>query len=148
MPTLEAVARTDAGLASVLRIAVMRLRRRLTNERHPDNTLSIGAMSVLSALYPDGEETLGSLAARERVQPPSMTRTVNCLVEGGYVERRPSDTDRRVVLVSITPLGASTVKSDRARRDQWLTDRFAELTPDERAILRKAVPIMEKLANA
>ena len=37
MPTVENVARTDAGLASELRVSVMRLRRRLAVERHPDN---------------------------------------------------------------------------------------------------------------
>ncbi len=35
MPTVEKVARTDAGLASELRMSVMRLRRRLANERDP-----------------------------------------------------------------------------------------------------------------
>lgn len=148
MPTVETIAKTDAGLAAVLRIAVMRLRRRLANERHPANTLSLGAMAVLSALYPDGEATLGDLASRERVQPPSMTRTVNCLEEGGYVVRRPSETDRRQVLVAITPQGAATVRADRARRDVWLTDRFAELAPEELDIVRKAAPILEKIANS
>lgn len=148
MPTVETIARTDAGLASVLRISVMRLRRRLANERHPANDLSLGSMAVLAALYPDDEATLGDLAARERVQPPSMTRTVNCLEEGGYVVRRQGDTDRRQVLVAITAKGRDTVRADRARREVWLTDRFAELTTEEIDILRKAAPILEKLANS
>lgn len=140
-------ARTDAGLASVLRFAVMRLRRRLAVERDPANDLSMGAMAVLGALYTHGETTVGELAARERVQPPSMTRTVNALVEGGYVERRPGEADRRQVHVAITPLGAETVKADRARRDEWLARRLAALTPDERAVLRQAAPILEKIAT-
>ena len=49
MPTVEKVARTDAGLASELRMSVMRLRRRLANERDPDNDLSIAIMAVLGA---------------------------------------------------------------------------------------------------
>src|SRR5690242_11969183 len=108
MATVETITKTYAGLASVLRISVMRLRRRLTNERHPENDLSLGSMAVLAALYPDGEATLGDLAARERVQPPSMTRTVNCLEEGGYVVRRQGEADRRQVLVAITPRGRDT----------------------------------------
>ena len=50
MPTVEMAARSDAGLASELRLSVMRLRRRLSNERHPDNPLSMGAMAVLGSL--------------------------------------------------------------------------------------------------
>ena len=147
MPTLENIARTDAGLASVLRISVMRLRRRLANERHPSNVLSLGSMAVLGALVANGETTLGELAARERVQPPSMTRTVNFLEEGGYVTRRPGDSDRRQVLVSITEKGRKTVKADRASRDAWLAQRLSELSPDEIDVIRRAAPILERIAS-
>ena len=50
MPTVESAVRSDAGLASELRLSVMRLRRRLRHERHPDNELSLGAMAVLGSL--------------------------------------------------------------------------------------------------
>ncbi len=55
MPTVEMASRTDAGLASELRLSVMRLRRRLSNERHPDNALSMGAMAVLGCLFRNGD---------------------------------------------------------------------------------------------
>jgi DNA-binding MarR family transcriptional regulator len=141
------VSRTDAGLASVLRVSVMRLRRRLVAERDPANDLSIGQMAVLGALLKADELTVGELAARERVQPPSMTRTVTCLVDGGYAERRSGAADRRQVLVALTEKGRATVKADRARRDEWLARRLAALTPAERAVLREAAPILEKLAT-
>ena len=136
----------DSGLAPSLRVAVMRLRRRLASERDPHNDLSLSAMTVLGGLFKEGEMTLGQLADREKVQPPSMTRTVNCLEEGGYVTRRQSATDKRQVLVAITDHGRETVLADRARRDAWLSLRLAGLTAREREILRDAAPILEKLA--
>lgn len=147
MPTVEKVARTDAGLASELRLSVMRLRRRLAVERHPDNELSMNAMAVLGALHRFGDLTVGDLAAREKVQPPSMTRTVNCLVDGGHATRRRHETDGRQVVVVLTDSGRATVLSDRARRDEWLATRLRELTPAERAVLRSAAPILERLAS-
>jgi DNA-binding MarR family transcriptional regulator len=147
MPTVEKVARTDAGLASELRLSVMRLRRRLATERHPDNELSMNAMAVLGALHRHGELTVGELAKIEMVQPPSMTRTVNCVVDGGFASRRPHDTDGRQVLVELTDRGRTTLLADRARRDEWLTQRLRDLTPDERAVLRRAAPILERLAS-
>ena len=105
MPTVEKVARTDAGLASELRTSVMRLRRRLANERDPANDLSIPVMAVLGALFRYGELTVGELAALERVQPPTMTRKVTFLEEGGFVSRRAHETDGRVVVVTLTDLG-------------------------------------------
>jgi DNA-binding MarR family transcriptional regulator len=147
MPTVELGARTDAGLASELRLSVMRLRRRLANERHPDNPLSMGAMAVLGCLNRHGDLTVGELAAHERVQPPSMTRTVNCLEQGGYVVRRRHDTDGRQVVVELSARGRETLLADRARRDAWLARRLRKLTPDERDVLRRAAPILERLAS-
>ncbi|MGZ4437892.1 MAG: MarR family winged helix-turn-helix transcriptional regulator [Nocardioidaceae bacterium] len=137
----------DAGLASELRLSVMRLRRRLVGERDPENELSIGSMAVLAGLEVNGDMTLGALAQRERVQPPSMTRTVNCLEEGGYISRLPSETDRRQVVISLTDKGLRTVHADRARRTEWLACRLGELTDTERATLRAAAPILERIAN-
>lgn len=148
VPTVEKAARTDAGLASQLRLSVMRLRRRLAHERHPDNELSLGAMAVLGSLYRHGELTVGALATLERVQPPSMTRTVKCLEEGGHVSRRPHDTDGRQVVVALTETGTTTVVADRRSRDAWLARRLSDLTPRERAVLREAAPILERLSTS
>jgi DNA-binding MarR family transcriptional regulator len=148
MPTVEKVARTDSGLASALRISVMRLSRRMRSERDPAHELlPVGQLSVLGALFRNGECTVGELAAFERVQPPSMTRTVNCLEEGGYVVRRRSETDGRQVVVALSEQGRTTLAADRRRRDAWLAQRLRDLTPDERAVLRQAAPIIERLAQ-
>jgi DNA-binding MarR family transcriptional regulator len=148
-PTIEQVARTDSGLASALRISVARLSRRLRSERDPHNELlPVGQLSVLGALFRGGPCSVGELAASERVQPPSMTRTVNCLEDGGYVVRRKHATDRRQVVVALSPKGEETLAADRKLRDVWLAQRLKELTPEERNVLRKAAPLIERLAHA
>jgi DNA-binding MarR family transcriptional regulator len=147
-PTIEQVARTDSGLASAMRISVARLSRRLRSERDPTHELlPVGQLSVLGTLFRGGPSTIGQLAAEERVQPPSMTRTVNCLADGGYVVRRPHETDRRQVVVALSPQGEETLAADRKRRDAWLAQRLRELTPEERHVLRQAAPIIERLAH-
>ena len=147
MPTVQMAARSDAGLASELRLSVMRLRRRLASERHPDNSLSMGAMAVLGCLFRNGDLTVGDLAAHERIQPPSMTRIVNALEEGGFVVRRAHETDGRQVVVVLSEMGRTTLLADRARRDAWLARRLRELTTDERDTLRRAAPLLERLAT-
>jgi DNA-binding MarR family transcriptional regulator len=149
MPSVEKVARTDSGLASALRISVMRLSRRMRSERDPKSELlPVGQLSVLGALYRNGERTVGELAALERVQPPSMTRTVNCLAEGGYVVRHKRANDGRQVVVALSDKGRETIAADRRRRDAWLAQRLRELTPDELSLLRQAAPLIERLAQA
>ncbi|MDQ3615201.1 MAG: MarR family transcriptional regulator [Actinomycetota bacterium] len=147
-PSVEKIARTDAGLAAALRVSVARLTRRLRNERDPQNELSVGQLSVLGALFRNGECSIGELAAHERVQPPSMTRTVNCLETEGYLVRKPHASDGRQVMVALADKGRETLTADRRRRDAWLAQRLRELTPEERSVLRAATPILEGLAHA
>jgi DNA-binding MarR family transcriptional regulator len=104
-------------------------------------------MSVLGCLFRTGDLTVGELASHERVQPPSMTRTVNALDEGGYIVRRKHDTDGRQVVVALSEAGRATVLADRARRDAWLAQRLRDLTAEERDTLRRAAPILERLAT-
>lgn len=147
MPSPQKVARTDSGLASALRISVMRLSRRMRSERHPESELlPVGQLSVLGSLFRHGESTVGELAALERVQPPSMTRTVNCLADGGYVVRSKSATDGRQVVVTLSEQGEQMIRADRGSRDAWLAQRLRELTCDERSVLRQAAPILERLS--
>jgi DNA-binding MarR family transcriptional regulator len=147
MPAVERVARTGTGLASELRLSVMRLRRRLANEREPQNELSIASMCVLGSLHRRGDLTVGELAALERVQPPSMTRHVNALEADGFVEKHPHETDGRVVVVQITERGRERLLADRRRRDEWLARQLRELTPEERGVLRAAAPLLQRLAE-
>ena len=77
-----------------------------------------------------------------------MTRTVNCLEEGGYVVRRPHETDGRQVVAALSQQGEEILAADRKRRDVWLAQRLRELTPEERNVLRRAAPIIERLAHA
>jgi DNA-binding MarR family transcriptional regulator len=148
MPSAERVARTDSGLASALRISVARLSRRLRSERDPENELlPVSQLSVLGSLFRHGECTIGELAALERVQPPSMTRTVTGLETGGYVLRRRGETDGRQVVVALSDKGIETLTADRRRRDAWLAQRLRELSVEERTVLRQAAPILERLAQ-
>ncbi|GAA1505382.1 MarR family transcriptional regulator [Nocardioides humi] len=136
------------AVATELRFAVMRLRRRLARERHPDNDLSVSSMAVLYALNRSGDLTVGALAGREQVQPPSMTRTVTALADVGLVERCAHPSDGRQVVVRLTDEGRAVVSADVARRDRWLSRRLEELTADERDVLRRAAPLLQRLAEA
>jgi DNA-binding MarR family transcriptional regulator len=125
----------------------MRLRRRLANERDPGNDLSIASMAVLGSLFRHGDLTVGELAALERVQPPSMTRKINGLEDGGYVARRAHESDGRIVVVSLTDRGRQRVVADRRRRDEWLARQLRDLTPEDRDVLRAAAPIIQSLSE-
>jgi DNA-binding MarR family transcriptional regulator len=148
----QAVTTTDAGLATAMRISISRLARRLRVERlglgETELVLSDIQLAALAALDRHQAMTPGELADHEKVQPPSMTRVIAVLEERKLVERAPHPTDRRQVLLTATPQGRALVARVRRRREAWLAQRFQELTPEERAILRSAAPILEKLSQS
>ena len=135
-----------AALAHDLRLAVMRLSRRLRTQR-VDTTVTLTHLAALSTLKRHGPMSPGELAAHERVQPPSMTRVVVALEGMGLVTRTPHPTDGRQVVIDLTP-AAETLLTDEARaREAWLAGRLQQLSPEEREVLRDAAVIMDKLAS-
>jgi DNA-binding MarR family transcriptional regulator len=148
----SAQTRSDAGLASSLRISVGRLARRLRVERTVPGTaeplLSDTQFAALAKLERHGPMSPGELAEYEKVQPPSMTRVIATLEEYRLVTRAAHASDKRQVVLTVTAAGRDLVIKSRRRRDAWLARRLAELTPQERATLRAAAPILEKLSQS
>ncbi len=128
-----------------LRIAVMRLARRLRTERASD-ALTPSQLAVLATLIREGPKSTGAIASAERVQPPSMTRILNALLSAGMVSRTPHPEDGRLVLYAVTQQARLLVKADRERRDQWLSQRLLSLSPQEREVLDTAIPSLNRLA--
>lgn len=137
--------RTDTG--SSLRLAVLRLSRRLRQETAGSGDITPSQMSALVVLSRHGELTLGELATIERIAPPSMTRIAARLEEKGLLERRADTSDRRVARVAISPSGAELLRQSRERGDAFVSARLATLSPEEQELLAKAVPLLERLAS-
>lgn len=134
-----------AALAQDLRRALSVASRRVKAERGAAG-LPDPQFNVLALLHAHGSMTPGSLADAERIQPPSMTRTVNCLVDLGLVAKSEHPTDGRLVIVDLTEAGRAEVQETRRRRDSWLTGRLDTLTDEERTRLSGAAELLRKIA--
>lgn len=130
-------------LASELRLAVTRLARRLRQEGAEGITPS--QLSALASIEHHGPITLGDLATHERVQPPTMTRIVAALADQGLVAREVDPDDRRVARVRVTSAGRRLLARSRRRKAAYLASRLRRLDDDERLLLARAVPILERL---
>jgi DNA-binding MarR family transcriptional regulator len=135
---------TESGGA--LRLAVLRLSRRLRQETAGSAEVTPSQMSALVTLAQHGEMSLGELAAIERISPPSMTRIAVSLEEKGFLERRPDSVDRRVARVAISSAGTELLREARERGDAFVTARLALLSHEHRELLAQAVPLLERLA--
>jgi len=120
----------DRAALSELRAAVMRLARRLRNQR-VDESLSSTEMAVLGTLARCGSATPGELARKEHVQPPSMTRIVAMLEAKRLVRREPHPDDRRQVVVTRTEQAEAILaraKTLKRGTEVPRIDRWASLT--------------------
>lgn len=135
------------ALASRLRLAVVRLNRRLRAQRDIEAAVTLTQLSAMATLHRHGPLTPGELAACERVQPPSMTRVIAALAEHGFVDRSPHPTDGRQTVVALTEAGRDYVDAEVSARERWLDAQLAQLTPDERALLHRAVDIIDRIAG-
>lgn len=120
---------------------VSRLARRLDLARRDafaGQDLEGWEFDVLSALRRAGtphELSPGQLVAQTLVTSGTMTNRVDRLTQRGLVERFPSATDRRGVIVRLTPKGLRTV--DAAMESLLKSERriLSALTEDEKAAL-------------
>jgi DNA-binding MarR family transcriptional regulator len=134
-----------AALAHDLRLAVMRFTRRLRSQRL-DTSVTLTQVSALSTLKRHGPMSPGELAAHERVQPPSMTKVVVALEGKGLVTRTPHPTDGRQVVIGLTGAAEEMLATEARAREAWLAGQLQRLDPEERAVLREAAGIIDKLA--
>jgi len=134
---------TTAQLATEVRLLVGRLARRLRQEAAGGLTAS--QLSALASVERLGPLQLGDLARVEAVAPPTLTRAVARLEEGGLVRRRSDPGDRRVSLVEVTPSGRRALKDLRSARMAFLVRRLDGLSDEDRLIVGRAARILSDL---
>ncbi len=138
---------TPEDVADRVHSLAIRLLRRLRSEDVKAG-LTGPRLSALSVVVFGGPITLGDLAAAEQVRPPTMTRLVRALEAEGLVRRERDPADGRVVRVRATPKGETLLSEGRTRRVRRLAESIGRLTASERASLRRATEILDKVASA
>ena len=133
----------DPELATLLRLAIARSARRLRQEAGTD--LSPSLTAALATVERHGPLTPTELAARERVQRPTITRVACRLEEAGLVSRAADPADGRSALISITPAGVALLAAVRTRKDAFLSERLDALDAEDRATLERAAALLEGL---
>ena len=141
----HANAPSDDQLASRLRFAVARLARLLRQQ--DQSGFGPTLVAALATIERHGPITLGELAGREQVAPPTITKVVEKLEANALVTRTTDLADRRVNRVEVTPKGAKQLAVYRSRRTEWLASRLNDLTPDEQERLGAALPLLERLID-
>lgn len=131
-------------LANELSIFAVRLIRWL---RAADATpaLSGPEASALAVVIYAGEITPSALAELEQVRRPTIARVLDALEARGLIRREPHGTDRRSVTIVATEAGMTLWQAGQSRRAEPLVAALSTLSADDRARLREALPILQRL---
>jgi DNA-binding MarR family transcriptional regulator len=136
-----------ADLADRLHSAAIHLLRRLRREDDASG-LPAPQLSALSVIVFGGPLTLGALARAEQVRPPTISKLIVALEEQGLVEREVDAADRRVVRVRATARGSKLLHEGRQRRVAALVASLGALSARDRALLARALPVLERIARS
>jgi DNA-binding MarR family transcriptional regulator len=113
----------------------------LTRSSVPVSRTEVGVLRSLRAR----PRRITELASEERVTQPAITLLVNRLTEKGWVERVADPSDRRAVLVSLTPAGEEAFTRLKAEYHALLHEEIAALDDHEVETLAGAVEILDRL---
>jgi DNA-binding MarR family transcriptional regulator len=135
----------DVEEASGLRVALVRIQRQLRSKTASDITPS--QSSALARVEQSGPVRLGTLAELEGTTAATMSRVIDSLADRHLIERVPDPLDGRASLVRLTVQGGALLHELRARYTEVLRAAMAELTGEEQRVVRRAIPVLERLSD-
>ena len=133
-------------IATRLHGASIRLLRMLRRE-DDESGLSAPRLSALSVIVFAGPLSLNALAEEEQVRPPTMSRLVDALVDGGLVTRETRSDDRRAVSIAATEKGVSLLEAGRDRRVRRLARQLESLADSEIRALGRGIVLLERITR-
>jgi DNA-binding MarR family transcriptional regulator len=126
----------DDDTNALIEQQLFRLLRR-TNAIHVSTStgevdLERSSYGILCLLADEGPQRLGAIATSFRLDPSTVTRQVQTVVNLGMARKDPDPKDRRATVLSLTDLGREAVNDARTYRRQMLHGILGSWTEDER----------------
>jgi DNA-binding MarR family transcriptional regulator len=99
--------------------------------------LTYARIRLLSALDRKGPQIMSALSDELFVSPRNVTVLVDALEANSLVRRHAHPTDRRAILVELTPQGAETCAAMYTQHAEAVSELFSDLSQaDQRELLR------------
>ena len=144
--TAPLAARVEETTDQVRRIT--KLLRVGSQEDWTSLSLTRAQLRILTLLQQEGSAAVGQIAAYLGVTLPSVTATVDRLVQQELVSREDDPNDRRRVINRLTPNGATLLERLQEGRRARLVSALGKLTPAELESLASALTPFERALKA
>lgn len=100
---------------------------------------------VLVVLAGSGPMRMGALAARVGAVPSTFSRTIDRMVDGGWVLRQESPQSRREILVDLTKSGRQLVEQVTERRRRQVASVLTSLSSEDQ---QQVIDALETFSTA
>ena len=128
-----------------LRLVTLRLGRLIRTSS--SSAVTPSQLTVLVTLSKAGPLTVGQIADREQIRPPSASKIVAALEQSGFVTRTVSPTDRRYQPIALTDAGTDYLAEARRAGRSFLVGRLGELDRADVGAITGALPALERLVG-
>ncbi|MET1249364.1 MarR family transcriptional regulator [Sporolactobacillus sp. STCC-11] len=112
-------------------LAILIRRFKRTMNDFQGSPLTAHEFSFLYYLNKHHKETASNIAKKFEVSPSYATTVIDKLIRSGYVERKRSETDRRIVFLTVTDEGHSLYQKLNVLRRDYLRKVFQEFDDEE-----------------
>jgi DNA-binding MarR family transcriptional regulator len=129
---------------------VNRLRRALRagiRHEYPWETLPMAQVELLQFLADHDAVRVGEISAQLHLAPATTSGLVQQLVEAGTAARDQDPGDRRVAIVRMTDAGRRQLRDWQLANERRLGGALSQLSPEDRAAVRAAVPALSALVD-
>jgi DNA-binding MarR family transcriptional regulator len=130
--------RTARVLLEVMRLLMNRIAGHYRQQHQPVLPQHVGMLAKIS----EGPCRLSDLARHLCVQLPTISRSVNLLVERGFVERWIPESNRRTTMVRLTPEGRKVLDSVTADAVSQTSALLGSLSAGERETVHSAIELL------
>ncbi|MFC7549339.1 MarR family winged helix-turn-helix transcriptional regulator [Plantactinospora sp. GCM10030261] len=104
-----------------------------------DRGLTRARANALWEIARHGPTTQRQLADLLHVTPRNITKLIDALEQGGFVVRTGHDSDRRAVLVRLTPQGATAAERLESEANALADELFGDLSAADRRTVARAL---------
>ncbi len=123
---------------------LMRLLRTKFREKRVGD-LSMAQFRTLAFVDANEGTSLSNVAGHIGLGPPSMSKLVEALVKRKLITRNLHGEDRRRICLALTAKGKRELDDAYQHTQSFFSEKFAELTDDERTQIAGAMNVMKRL---
>jgi DNA-binding MarR family transcriptional regulator len=141
----------DTGLAEALFAAIGVLRRQVRREAGRPwqlESLTGSQRELVRLVRHQPGVSVAQAAAELGLAANSVSTLVRQLTEAGMLRRAADPGDRRVARLTLTRAAQRHLETWRDRRTALAAAALSQLSPDERATLARALPLLDKVSDA